>query len=92
MKPALKMVNASENPIKGGLSVALASGVVHYGLVEIVGQVSDVVLGTNFADVTSKTVFMNLPVYVHALFIANMGINFGEGVRKYFVRRQYEKN
>ncbi len=83
IRPALKLSNASEHPIRGGIAAALASGVAHYGLAEIVGQLSDMFFDTNFKDPATKTVFMNIPIYVYALFGANMAINFAEGVRRY---------
>jgi len=79
IRPALKLADAHNHPIRGGIAAAVASGLAHYGLAEVIGQVSDHFFGTNFRDPETKMLLTNLNPIVHYCFGINMACNLLKG-------------
>jgi len=75
IRPMLWAVDASRNPIRGGIAAALASGAAHYALIELANQI----IGSNG---TVDLSFSELPIGVHAAVTANMIANYGIGIDK----------
>lgn len=83
IRPALKLADASNHPIRGGIAATVASGLAHYGLVEAIGQTSDYFFGTDFRDPQTKMVLTEIANPIHLLFGLNMLCNLGIGIDKY---------
>jgi len=90
IRPTLKLADAHNNPIRGGIAAALSSGVAHYGLVELVTQASDHFFGTNLRDPQTKLALTALPWYIHLCFGVNMLSNIvtGIGIQKYYKKNE----
>jgi len=80
IRPALEITNAKNNPIKGGLTAAIASGGGHYVLFEAIGQASDFLFGTNFSDPETKMVLTNINPIIHYYVGINMACNLLTGI------------
>ena len=88
IRPALKLADVHNHPIRGGIAAALASGVAHYVLFEAIGQASDYLFGTNIRDPQTKMVLTELATPVHFFVGVNMLCNLGIGLGKYFERKE----
>ena len=84
IRPALKLADAHNHPIRGGIAAALASGVAHYVLFEAIGQASDYFFGTHFRDPQTKMVLTELATPVHFFIGVNTLFNLAIGFDKYF--------
>jgi|SRR3989338_7807081 len=93
IRPTLKLVDAHNHPILGGIAASVSSGLAHYGTLEAVGQVSDYLFGTDFRDPQTKMILTNIPLAVHFFLLVNILSNLGIGVKKYYENKaQKEKN
>ncbi|MFH1503389.1 MAG: hypothetical protein ABIE36_01910 [Candidatus Diapherotrites archaeon] len=88
IRPTLRLADAYNHPIRGGIAAAVASGVAHYGLVELVVQASDHFLGTNLRDPQTKMALTALPWYLHLCIGINILSNIGVGIQKYYKRKE----
>ena len=88
IRPALKLADAHNHPLKGGIAAALASGVAHYVFLEAIFQSSDYIFGTNFRDPQTKMVLTGIPPSAHLCIGTNILCNFGVGLGKYFKRKK----
>jgi hypothetical protein len=88
IRPALKLADAHNHPIRGGIAAALATGIAHYVLYEAIGQSSDYLFGTNFRDPQTKMVLTELATPIHFFIGVNMLFNFDIGLSKYYKRKK----
>ena len=88
IRPTLRLADAHNHPIRGGIAAAIASGIAHYGLVELIAQVSDNFFGTNLRDPETKIALTALPLYVHLCFGVNILSNISVGIRKYLKKKE----
>ena len=88
IRPALKLADAHNHPIRGGIAAALSSGIAHYVLFEAIGQASDYLFGTNFRDPQTKMVLTELSFSVHFFVGVNILSNFGIGLSKHFEKKE----
>jgi len=91
IRPTLKLTDAHNNPIKGGVASAISSGIAHYGLVEVIAQASDHFLGTELRDPETRLALTALPWPVHLLFGINILSNLGIGIVKHYEKAEDSK-
>lgn len=80
IRPTLRLVDAHNHPIRGGTAAAVASGLVHYALIEVIGQASDYFLGTNLRDPQTKMILTQMPLLLHFCILGNMFCNLRIGI------------
>lgn len=82
IRPALRLVNARDHPIRGGISAAVASGAAHYLLVEGLRYASDFIYSPSTFPTEAHQFLGDIPLPVHILFGVNMAVNLGIGIYK----------
>jgi len=87
IRPALRLVDAHNNPIKGGVAAAVSSGIAHYGLLEVILQFSDVT-----RDPNTKLLIMNAPWVIHFGIGVNMVSNLVIGIIRYCEKLQTKES
>ena len=90
IKPALKLADAHNHPIRGGIAAAVASGLAHYSVIEIIAQGTDLIFGTNCVDQETKLAITHLSWPIHTLIGVNLLSNVLLGMGKYY--KKQEKN
>lgn len=82
IKPSLRLVNAHEHKIRGGLAAALSFGIVHYALLDLSCR------AFNYLNLTDmRTTVWDLPDYKHYLIGSGMLLNFSLGVLKNYQQK-----
>lgn len=88
IKPALRLADAHNHPIRGGIAAAVASGLAHYGVVELVVQGADIISGAQLVDPNTKLAITNMAWPIHAFIGCNMISNVLIGINKYYKQRK----
>ena len=78
IRPALRLVDAHNHPIRGGAAAAIASLIAHYALLLVVGW---------FFGYDVEGVLVTVPIVGHALMFVNALVNLLIGIERYRTRK-----